>query len=70
MNMESFKISGRPNILTFIANTLYQLNDISRVTCKIASNVIFLTTNSTDKSLLSCHCYIIEANHSSDPPLL
>ena len=50
MNMEMlFKRSGRPNILTFTSNTLYQINGISRITCKIISDVMFLLSNSTNK---------------------
>ena len=51
MNMETlFKRSGRSNILTFTINTFYQINDNSRITCKIiTSDGIFLTSNSTDK---------------------
>ena len=44
-----FKRSDRPNILTFIINTLYQINNISGITCKITSDVIFLTSNSTNR---------------------
>ena len=56
MNTETlFKRSGRPNILTFTINTLYHINDISRITCKIISNVIFLTGNSTNKCTAKDH---------------
>ena len=50
-----FKGSGRPNTLTFTINTLYQINDISRITCKITSDVVFLTSNSTNKCTAKDH---------------
>ena len=49
-----FKRSGKPNILTFTINTLYQIND-SRITCKITSDLIFLTSNSTNKCAAKEH---------------
>ena len=50
MNTETlFKRNGRPNILIFTINTLYQINNISGITCKITSDVIFLTSNSTSR---------------------
>ena len=56
MNRETlFKRSGRPNILIFTINTLYQINDISRITCKVTSDTIFLTSNSTNKYAAKDH---------------
>ena len=56
MNTETlFKRSVRPNILTFTINTLYQINDINRITCKITSDVIFLTNNSTNNCTAKEH---------------
>ena len=56
MNMKTlFKKSGTPNIVTFIINTLYQINEISRTTCKIISNAIFLNSNSTNKCTAKDH---------------
>ena len=50
-----FKRSGRPNILTVAINTLYQINNISRITCKITSDVTFVTSNSTKKCTAKDH---------------
>ena len=50
-----FKVSGRPNILTYTSNTLYQINSISRITCKITSDVIFFASNSTNKCTAKDH---------------
>ena len=56
MNTETlFKISCRPNILTFTINTLYQINDISRSTCEITSDVVFVTSNSRNKCTAKDH---------------
>ena len=50
MNIETlFKRSGWLNILTFAINTLYQINEIGRITCKITSDVIFFTSSSINK---------------------
>ena len=63
-----FKRSGRPNILTFTINTLYQINDISRITCKITSDVIFLTSNSTNRCTAKDHVvftYVVRVTASN-----
>ena len=61
MNMKTlFKRSGRSNILTFTINTLYQINDSSRITCKITSDVIFLTSNSTNKCTAKDHIVLTD----------
>ena len=55
MNTETlFKISGRPNILTFAINALYQIITC-RITCKITSDVIFFTSNCTNKCTTKDH---------------
>ena len=64
MKMEIlFKRKGRPNILTFTINTLYQINDISRITWKIASDVKFLTSNSTKKCTAKDHVVFTDVAH-------
>ena len=56
MNTETlFKRNGRSNILTFTINALYQINDISRMIWEITSDVIFLTSNSTNKCAAKDH---------------
>ena len=61
MNMKTlFKRSGRSNIVTFTINTLYQINDSSRITCKITSDVIFLTSNSTNKCTAKDHIVLTD----------
>ena len=61
MNMKTlFKSSGRSNILTFTINTLYQINGSSRITCKITSDVIFLTSNSTNKCTAKDHIVLTD----------
>ena len=62
-NETLFKRSGSPNIATFTINTLYQMNDISRITCKITSEVIFLTRNSTNKCTDKDHVVFTDAAH-------
>ena len=56
MNTETlFKRNCRSNILTFTINALYQINDISRMIWEITSDVIFLTSNSTNKCTAKDH---------------
>ena len=50
-----FKRSGRPNTLTFTTNTLYLINDNSRITVKITSDLIYLTSNSINKYTAKGH---------------
>ena len=61
MNTETlFKRNGRSNILTFTINALYQINDISRMIWEISSDVIFLTSNSTNKCTAKDHVFFID----------
>ena len=56
MNTETlFKRSSKPNILTVTINRLYQINGISGITCKIISDVIVITSNSTKKCTAKDH---------------
>ena len=56
MNTETlFTRSSKLNILTFAIDTLYQINDISRITCKITSDFIILTSSSTNKCIAKYH---------------
>lgn len=56
MNTETlFKRNCRSNILTFTINALYQINDISRMIWEITSDVIFLTSNSTNECTTKGH---------------
>ena len=64
MNTETlFKRSGKPNILTFVINTLYQINYISRITNQIASKGIFSTSNSPNKCTAKDHVVFTDVAH-------